>query len=78
MHKDTLENEYQRPNPRGSLNVFGYGDDRPADDRLASSEPSGGNRQAHRSDVYDVNKERLFCNFGVDLLRSMTTPKLSV
>jgi hypothetical protein len=55
MHKDTLENEYQRP--RGSLNVFGYGDDRLADNRLASSEPSGGNRQAHRSDVFDVNKK---------------------
>jgi hypothetical protein len=37
------------------LNVFGYGDDRLADDRLASSEPSGGNRQVHRSDVFDVN-----------------------
>jgi hypothetical protein len=53
MHKDTLENEYQRLYPRGSLNVFGSGDDRLADDRLASREPSGGNGQVHRSDVFD-------------------------
>jgi hypothetical protein len=38
MHNDTSEDEYQRPYLRGSLDVFGYGHD-----RLASSEPSGGN-----------------------------------
>jgi flap endonuclease GEN len=60
MHNDTSEDEYQLPYLRGSLDVFGYGHD-----RLASSEPSGGNRQVHRSDVFDLNEERLFCDFGV-------------
>jgi hypothetical protein len=59
MHNDPSEDEYQRPYLRGSLDVFGYGHD-----RLASSEPGGGNRQVHRSDVSDLSEERLFCAFG--------------
>ncbi|KAL3764739.1 hypothetical protein ACHAW5_011290 [Stephanodiscus triporus] len=59
MHDDTLENEHQLPYPRGSWDSFGY-----CDDRLASREPIGGNRQDRVSDILDLSEERLFCDFG--------------